>query len=80
MQVDGEAIILVAICCEGFPPFKSWLAHLVVGELLHLDDVVQVQVHQGRDQVAAIYIIYNFVTDNTIGDYKRWDRLRFGKL
>ena len=70
MQVDGEAIILVAYCCEGFPPFKSWPAHLVVGELLHLDDVVQVQVHQGRDQVAAIYHL-QFVTEDTIGDYKR---------
>ena len=67
-------------CCEGFPPFKSWRAHLVVGELLHLDDVVQVQVHQGRDQVAAIYIIYNFVTHDKIDDYKRWDCLWYRKL
>ena len=31
--------------------------YLVVGQLLHLDDVVQVEVHKRRDQVARMIII-----------------------
>ena len=31
--------------------------YLVVGQLLHLDDVVQVEVHKRRDQVAGIIIM-----------------------
>ena len=38
--------------------------YLVVGQLLHLDDVVQVEVHQRRDQVAGIIICsYMYVDD-----------------
>ena len=44
------------ILCLSFPGnFSGFLSipfHLVVRQLLHLDDVVQVEVHQRGDQVA----------------------------
>ena len=63
------------ISCLSFPRnfsgFLSIPSHLIVRQLLHLDDVVQVEVHQRGDQVAKEEVQESYL------EYNLWRRQRW---